>query len=298
MNLPEWSWNVEKINALINGYVDWLSYIQHSDAYKRRWRFWAIVGEQILYHSELVGAAQRKRKLQGSEREYKILQIEAIFAFLDFCNLVRIISAEERLTLMRKWIGGLFPGYTLPPLDMKKEETQYKKELSENARMLAEFKKLIKRILEEKNSRYVRFVPDGAACAESDVVDIENGPWAYLYWKVPRKIAGKSKIEPFRTVKIRKAELLVLSKRFGLLAGGSEIDEVKKRINKNDTQKNYTPEEIGFIFRFTTERFKFEKITKEENNNAVEGVILRLDHLSFLEPDVLKHLQEQFPPEP
>lgn len=298
IDLPEWNWNVEKVNALMNGYVDWLSYIQYSREYKKRWRFWTMAGEQVLYYSELIGAAQGKRKLQGSVREYRLLQIDALVAFLDFCYLTKIISTEEQLTLMFEWMGGLFPGYTLPPIDTQKVEKQYKKELSENARLLAEFKKLIKRILEEKNSRYVRFVPDGAACAESDVVDVENGPWAYLYWKVPRKTAGKSKTEPFRAVKIRKAELLALSKHFGLLADGSEIDEVKNRINKNDTEKNYTHDEIECIFRLSTERFKFEKITKKENKNAVEGVILRLDHLSFLEPDVLKHLHEQFPPEP
>lgn len=298
IDLPEWNWNVEKVNALMNGYVDWLSYIQYSREYKKRWRFWTMAGEQVLYYSELIGAAQGKRKLQGSAREYRLLQIEALVAFLDFCFLTKIISTEERLTLIREWIGGLFPGYILPIIDIKKEEKRYKKELSENARMLAEFKKLIKRMLEAENSRYVRFVPKGEACAKSDAVDIERGPWAYLYWKVPQKIAGKPKIEPFRAVKIRKAELLALSKRFGLLTGGTEIDEVKNRINKNNKEKNYTTEEIEFIFRFTTERFKFEKITKEGNNNAVEGVILRLDRLSFLETDVLKHLQEQFPPEP
>lgn len=244
-----------------------------------------------MFHYELANAKKGIKRIQGSERQLKILQISSIFSLLDYCYLNEIIDAATRDSMCKMWFGKLLGCSDFFPERINKIEEKCKKEQDENERLLREFKQLIKYILEEEDCRYVKYVPEDGYCGDSDVLDVENGPWAYLCMQKK----GKTKV-PFRAVKIRKDDMIEVGKRTGLLNEGSSVGRVKlKCISKKETDKPFDPGDVSFVHSFKTARFKFKKYTIAAHENPIEGVVLYFDELDFLNEDKWEKLKGMFP---
>lgn len=287
--LPDWDWDIDKVNGLIQTYVQWLSFIQRSVEYKKRWYIWRNVAVNTLFRYELANAKNGIARIQGSEAELKLLQITAIFALLDFFKQNEIVSVGDGKNLCRDWFKKLLGWDNCFPERISQAEAQYKKEQDENEKLLQEFKDTIKYILETEDCKLVKYVPNGKLFADSDAVDIENGPCAYL--RMQKK--GKTE-ERFRAVWIRKDELVAFGKRTGLLEKGAKVGRVKEKCN-GKTDNPFDPDDIHFIYRFDGVRFKFKKCSESSHKNAVPGLILHFDELSFLDKDKWAKLKNMFP---
>lgn len=105
--LPEWEWQEEKISNLIEKYTQWLSLIQYQENYKKVWLLWDNMSEEILYRAELAKSVQKGKRIQGSERASKLLQIKALIAFIHFCKESSITDAAGARWLRENWLGKL-----------------------------------------------------------------------------------------------------------------------------------------------------------------------------------------------
>ena len=287
LSLPEWTWSLEHVNNLMTAFYQWLSLTIVSEDLRMRWVVWENVAEEILLKNQLAKSANRLPKMEGSERAYKVLQIESLFAFIDFCYLNRIIDDCKRKALLCDWINGLLGnGYNYVKTVVEQEK-KYNAEEAENNRILEEFKLLIKFILETKDGDHVKFVGRGQKFAETDVLDIENGPWAQLFWTEPKDEKGKK----YRAVKIRKEDILTLCRANGLLNYGEDFGRLKNAFENN----TYSREKCDFICAFKNERFNFIRCTDPVNQKPVQSVVLYLDKIIFIDEKIKIKLVNKFP---
>ena len=285
--LPEWNWDVDKINSLMTSFFRWLSYTQISKDLCMCWFLWENVAQEVLFKNQLAKSSNRLPPMEGSERAYKILQIEALVAFIHFCFYNGVIDDVKRQELYSRWINGLLGNSYNYLATVVQQEKKHKAELDENSRILEDFKKIIKYILETQNGRFVKFVEWGEKFAGTDILDLQNGPWAQLFWVKPSEKKG----EHCRAVKIRKDDLKKLCKEKGLLNSGEDITKLVSNCNK----KVYAFNEIDFVYGFKNERFNFMHCTKPSNKEPVPSVVLLLDKLTFIDKNIRKSLENKFP---
>lgn len=265
----------DRIQTLVMMFAKWLHVSSRTQDFSHSVLRWTDVGALAVGKYNLAISRTNRPILQGSLAHYHMVQMATLRAFLDFCLNKDVIDKETADTTWDGWANEILPGSREAEIYYKKESERLQKEVEEKEEWRRQCEALFRGFLE--------------SATDDMIVKRTDVDWKSFkkdkYYRdrysvfVDYHDARKTNEGFISSVKIFRADL----QQYNIEHGRVFEDVIKDMWNGR--LKTVLP------YVYTCDNLNFH------NGVQGQGIVLRMDKLSFLNSECLEMLREELGPE-
>ena len=263
----------EQIHDLMEAFVAWLAILRQKKKYRKSSViYWLDIGHQSVRKYHLAIASTKLPIMQGSERQYAVYQVAALRAFLDFCADMELVEDDVLEDTWNQWCNELLPGSRIVEVYRKQEAKKQQATEDRHEALLNSYEKLLKCFVEDATNSMITLKQDVDWESYNLEERFSNRPCVFMWHMRPTS----ANIESFLAVAILKKDLMTYSAEHG-----DEYGEAISYVwSKNMKKENLRP------YIHTNQNVTLKK------GLSPNGVVLKLDQLSFLDADTQHRLHK------